>query len=165
MPTEICSAMNDVNGAAAPNPTVIFDAFNAYQRTQALKGAVELEIFTHIADGATSAAEIARRCQSAERGVRILCDYLTVQGFLIKRDNTYRLTPESGAFLNKRSPTYIGSVGFFLAHPRHTAHFQDIAAAVRKGGSTSIGNMGPDDPVWVEFAKTMAPLMGIIGET
>jgi 2-polyprenyl-3-methyl-5-hydroxy-6-metoxy-1,4-benzoquinol methylase len=156
--------MSDAN-RAAPDPTVIFDAFNAYQRTEALKGAVELEIFTHIAEGANTAVEIAKRCHASDRGVRILCDYLTIQGFLTKIGNTYGLSVDSSAFLNKRSPTYIGSVAFFLGHPHHRAHFQDLAAAVRKGGSTDVGNMGPDDPVWVEFAKVMAPLMGIVAET
>ena len=40
-----------------PNPAGIFNAFNAYQVTFALKGAIELSVFTHIADGATSADE------------------------------------------------------------------------------------------------------------
>jgi len=62
----------------------IFDALNAYQKTMALKGAVELEIFTHIADGATTAAEIAKKCHASERGVRILCDFLTINGLLTK---------------------------------------------------------------------------------
>jgi 2-polyprenyl-3-methyl-5-hydroxy-6-metoxy-1,4-benzoquinol methylase len=135
------------------------EALNAYQITLALKGAVELEIFTHIADGASTAAEIARRCNAAERGVRILCDFLTISGFLTKTGATYGLTPDSGAFLNKRSPAYIGSIALFLAHPLHLKHFQDVAAVVRKGGSINDGNMGPDDPVWVDFARWMAPMM------
>jgi 2-polyprenyl-3-methyl-5-hydroxy-6-metoxy-1,4-benzoquinol methylase len=145
-----------------PSPFQIFNALNAYQQTMALKGAIELELFTHIADGATPATEIARRCNAAERGVRILCDFLTVSGFLVKHGGDYGLTVESAAFLSKRSPTYIGSIAGFLAHPRHTGHFQDMAAAVRQGGSVDAGNMGPEDPVWVEFARAMAPLMRIL---
>ncbi len=145
-----------------PSPLPIFNGLNAYQQTMALKGAIELEIFTHIADGAVTASEIAARCNAAERGVRILCDFLTVSGFLTKTGSVYGLTPESAAFLNKRSPAYIGSIAGFLAHPGHTAHFQDTAAAVRKGGSVNAGNMGPDDPVWVEFARAMAPMMRIM---
>ena len=76
------------------------EALGGYQVTLALKGAVELEIFSHIANGASTAAEIAGRCNASERGVRILCDFLTVSGFLTKSDATYRLTPESAVFLN-----------------------------------------------------------------
>lgn len=146
----------------APNPLVVFDALNAYQQTMALKGAIELELFTHIGDGATTAAEIAKRCAAAERGIRILCDFLTVHRFLTKTAGEYGLTVESRTFLSRRSPAYIGSIAGFLAHDRHTAHFRDVAAAVRKGGSVDAGNMGPDDPVWVEFARSMAPMMDML---
>jgi 2-polyprenyl-3-methyl-5-hydroxy-6-metoxy-1,4-benzoquinol methylase len=129
----------------------------------ALKGAVELEIFTHIGDGATNAAEIARRCQGTERGVRILCDFLTIHGLLTKTDGAYGLTPEAAVFLSKRSPAYMGSAAKFLAHEHHVAHFRDVAAAVRKGGALDDGNMGPNDPVWVEFARSMGEMIGGVG--
>lgn len=143
---------------SAPSPFPILEALDAYQITAVLKGAIELEVFTHIADGATSALEIARRANASERGIRILCDFLTIRGFLTKVDGAYGLTAESAAFLNKRSPAYLGSVAFFFAHDYHMNHFRNIAAVVRKGGSIGEGNMGPDDPIWVEFARDMAPL-------
>jgi ubiquinone/menaquinone biosynthesis C-methylase UbiE len=143
-----------------PDPLPIFDALNAYQKTMALKGAVELEIFTHIADGASTAAEIAKRCDAAERGVRILCDFLTINGLLTKSGGGYGLTQDTAMFLSKRSPAYMGAAAKFLAHDRHMAHFKDVAAAVRKGGALDDGNMGPDDPVWIEFAESMGEMIG-----
>jgi 2-polyprenyl-3-methyl-5-hydroxy-6-metoxy-1,4-benzoquinol methylase len=148
-----------------PSPLPIVNALNAYQLTMALKGAIELEIFTYIGDGATTASEIARRCNAAERGIRILCDFLTVSGFLEKAGGAYGLPPESAAFLSKRSPAYMGSMAGFLTHPRLTRHFQDVAAVVRHGGSVEAGNMAPDDPVWVEFARSMAPIMRVLSRT
>jgi SAM-dependent methyltransferase len=142
-----------------PNPFLLFDALNAYQRATALKAAVELEIFTHIGAGATTAAEIARRSQASERGTRILCDYLTIDGFLTKQDSTYVLTPDSAFFLDKKSPGYMGSIAFFLVHPQHFANYLDLAAVVRKGGTVhGEGNMDAENPVWVDFAKWMAPM-------
>jgi len=143
-----------------PNPLPIFDALNAFQQTMALKGAVELDIFTHIADGAATAAEIAKQCEAAERGVRILCDFLTINGLLTKSAGKYGLTQDAAVFLNKRSPAYMGGAAKFLAHERHMAHFKDVAAVVRKGGALDDGNMGPDDPVWVEFAESMGEMIG-----
>jgi 2-polyprenyl-3-methyl-5-hydroxy-6-metoxy-1,4-benzoquinol methylase len=138
---------------------MIFDALNDYQRPLALKAAVELEIFTHIADGAATASEIARRAKASEKGTRILCDFLTIQGFLTKQDGAYGLTPESQAFLSKRSPAYMGDIAFFLAHPLHVMNYLDLAAAVRKGGTVNAeGNMGPEAEVWVDFARWMAPM-------
>ncbi len=64
----------------------------------ALKGALDLELFTHIADGATSAAEMRQRSKASERGVRILCDYMVVHGFLTKHEGAYGLTPNRPRF-------------------------------------------------------------------
>lgn len=150
--------------APAPNPMVIFDALNAYQKTMALKGAIELDIFTHIAEGAQTAVEIADRSNVSERGVRILCDFLTIHGFLTKTGSRYGLTVDTATFLDRNSPAYIGRAASFLAHERHMAHFRDVAAAVRKGGAVDAGNMGPDDPVWVEFAESMEQMAGGIGK-
>jgi hypothetical protein len=46
---------------ASLNPLGIIEAPDAYPITLALSGAVELELFTHIADGATTTREMARR--------------------------------------------------------------------------------------------------------
>ncbi len=142
-----------------PNPVVIFDTLNAYINSMALKGAIDLNLFTLIAEGAATPAAIAARAQASERGVRILCDFLTIHGFLVKSEAGYDLTPVSAAFLNQHSPAYMGATSHFLLHDSHIRHFRDVAAVVRKGGSVDThGNMGPDDPVWVEFAHSMVGL-------
>jgi len=149
---------------AAPDPGRIFETLCAFQQTEALKGAVELGIFTHIAEGASSVEEIARRAQASERGMRILCDYLTIQGFLAKTGGRYSNSPTAQVFLNQRSPAYIGSMATFLAHPRLMECFHDMAGSVRKGGTVSPGTLAPEDPVWVEFARSMAPFMTMTAE-
>jgi 2-polyprenyl-3-methyl-5-hydroxy-6-metoxy-1,4-benzoquinol methylase len=145
--------------ANQPNPLQIFDALNAYQQTAALRTAIELDVFTHIGAGAITVRQIASKATASEKGIRILCDYLVIQNFLGKHDSSYSLLPTSAAFLDKRSPAYMGSIAFFLAHPTHVAHYTELTAAVRRGGTADDqGNMGPDDPIWVEFAKYMAPM-------
>jgi len=67
-----------------PSPSLFFDTMNAYQRTAAVKGAIQLDVFTAIGEGNTSAAAISGRCDTSERGMRILCDYLVIIGFLTK---------------------------------------------------------------------------------
>ena len=74
-----------------PTPERFFNTVNAYQQTEAMKAAIELEIFAAIAEGCTTAAAIASRCQAAERGVRILCDFLTIHGYLTKDGVPYGL--------------------------------------------------------------------------
>jgi 2-polyprenyl-3-methyl-5-hydroxy-6-metoxy-1,4-benzoquinol methylase len=142
-----------------PNPLLIFDALNGFQRATALKAAIELEVFTLIGGGVKTAAELAERAHTSPKGMRILCDFMTIQGFLTKQDSTYGLTRDSAVFLDKKSPAYMGSIAFFLVHPVHIANYMDVTAAVRKGGAVSEhGNMGPEAPIWVDFAKFMAPV-------
>ena len=144
-----------------PSPQLFFDTVNAYQRTAAIKGAVELDFFTAMADGPATAKELARHCGAAERGARILADYLTIQGFLTKSGNQYALTPDSAMFLNRKSPAYAGGTIQFLLSPELRRGFDDIAATVRKGGTaqTELGATAPEHPIWLEFARGMAPMM------
>jgi SAM-dependent methyltransferase len=145
-----------------PNPFLIFDALNGFSRATALKAAIELEIFTLIGEGLVTAADLAKRAQTSQKGMRILCDFMTIQGFLTKQDGAYGLTRDSAVFLDKKSPAYLGSTAFFLVHPSQVENFLDLTAAVRKGGTAhEQGNMGPEAPIWVEFAKWMAPMSAI----
>jgi hypothetical protein len=50
-----------------PTPERFLGAINAYQQTEAVKAAVELEIFTAIGEGNTTVAAIAKRCEASER--------------------------------------------------------------------------------------------------
>ncbi|HEY2496171.1 MAG TPA: class I SAM-dependent methyltransferase [Candidatus Angelobacter sp.] len=146
--------------ATPPNPVQIFSTIQGFQRAYALKAAVDLDLITAIAKGSHTAAEIAGACNAAERGVRILCDTLVVMGFLTKAGNRYSTTPDTAFFLDSRSPAYLGIAFKFLLHPKQLVQFQQLTSAVRNGGAASTDdNLAPDDPIWIEFAKGMAPLM------
>src|SRR5437660_5233419 len=93
-----------------PSPELIFDTLNAYQRTAALTAAIELKLFTAIGEGAATAAELAEKLDVAERGARILADYLVIIGMLTKQGGRYGLTPDTATFLDQRSPAYMGTV-------------------------------------------------------
>ena len=75
---------------SSENP--VFDIAMAYQRTAALIAAVKLDIFTAIGAETVSLEDLAARTSASSRGLRILCDYLTVIGLLEKRDTHYALT-------------------------------------------------------------------------
>src|ERR1051326_564856 len=59
------------SAAQQPSPQLFFQTINAHQRTEALKAGIELGVFTAIGEGNTTAAEIAKRCETSERGMRI----------------------------------------------------------------------------------------------
>ncbi len=147
--------------ASMPNPGRLFQTFNAYQQTAAMRAAIELEVFTAIGDRQTTAEQIAQLVGAAERGIRILCDYLTVMGYLTKHDSHYGLAPDAAMFLDRRSPAYMGSAASFLDAPEMLKAFDDLTAAVRKGGTMmgEEGTVGVENPIWVKFARSMAPMM------
>jgi hypothetical protein len=130
-----------------------------------MKAAVELEIFTAIAEGNTAAATIAKRSEAAERGVRTLCDFLTIHGFLTKEETQYALAPDSALFLDRHSPAYIGGAIEFLLTPRLREGHARLAEAVRRGGTAlGEGALEPENPDWVKFAQAMMPLMHMPAE-
>lgn len=144
-----------------PTPELFFSTVNAYQRTGMIKAATELGVFTAIAEGNTTAATIAAHCQASERGTRILCDNLVINGFLTKQAGQYGLTPDSAFFLDRHSPAYLGGAIEFLLDPMLTAGMNDLTSVVRKGGTTigDEGTVSPENPVWVKFARAMMPMM------
>ncbi len=154
-----------MSSAAAyqPSPQLFFQTINAYQQTEGLKAAIELGVFTAIGEGCSTAKEIADRCKTSERGMRILCDFLCIMGFLTKEDNRYNLTLDTGMFLDERSPAYVGGAVEFMASPRLTDGFKNLAEVVRQGGTMLAdgGTVAPENPIWVNFARGMAPLMAL----
>lgn len=152
--------MTTVPERANVTPERIFETLNAYQKTAALKAAIELDVFSAIAEGATTHASIAKRCQSSERGIRILCDYLVINGFLLKNGQEYALADDSAVFLNRRSPAYMGAAANFLALPEMINLYQDLTAIVRAGTSLKgeQSTAEPDSSKWVEFARSMSNL-------
>ncbi len=126
-----------------------------------IKAAIQLDVFTIISGGKETVQGLASACDTSERGMRILCDYLTVIGFLIKEGPCYKLTPDSAAFLSKVSSDYVGDAIEFLLSPTLLEGFRDVTSAVRKGGTIlpDAGTISPGNPIWVTFARSMAPLM------
>lgn len=148
-----------------PSPQHFFETINAFQRTGALKGALELDLFTAIAEGNKTSEAIALRCQGSQRGIRILADYLTVIGFLTKSGAQYENTPDSAVFLNRHSPAYLGGAMGFLLYPEHVRRFDEVADAVRKGGSVMDDTIAaPENEMWVTFAESMAKLQTVTAE-
>lgn len=143
--------------AAEPSSVLFWETVNAYQRTAALHAAVDLEVFTAVGQGLETVEDLARRCQASQRAIRILCDYLTVIGFLTKEGGRYRLTADSAVLLDSRSPGYLGGILGFINTPELTAAFGSLTEVVRRGTTLMQGAdvVDAEDPVWEEFARSI----------
>jgi 2-polyprenyl-3-methyl-5-hydroxy-6-metoxy-1,4-benzoquinol methylase len=144
---------------SAPSPELFFATVTAYQRTAALKAAIDLDVFTVIGDGARTVAAIAGKCGVAPRGIRILCDYLTIAGLIRKDGVEYALTADSAVFLSRHSPAFVGGMLEFLASDAIVRNFDNLAATIRNGTVPETGNtVAEANPVWVKFARAMVPM-------
>lgn len=159
--TTATTPLTEQKHEVSPNPGVIFDMLMAYQRTAALRAAVELDLFRAVGEGLRDAKSIAERLNASFRGTRILCDFLVVNGLLSGQNGSYTLAPTAAAFLDSRSPYCLGSITRFLGDPIMAQPFNNLADIVRQGRTTlpGQGSVEPDNPVWVEFAESMAPMM------
>lgn len=145
----------------SPTPERIWQIITGFQMTAAMKAAIELGVFTKIADGNKTAAAIASATRSAERGIRILCDTLTVLGFLMKQSNEYSLADDAALFLVQHSPAYMGNMTDFILSPQQKGGFDNLTNAVRNGGAMPQENasLDPDSPMWATFARSMTGMM------
>ena len=141
----------------------IFETLRAYQQTAALHAAIQLDIFTAIGEGATTAADIAAKRGASERGVRILCDTIVTDGLLTKSDGHYGCPPDTALFLDRRSPACIANISEFLVSPEMFSGSLSLAECARKGGTVlpGQGSVEPNNPFWVLFARAMAPMMAM----
>jgi 2-polyprenyl-3-methyl-5-hydroxy-6-metoxy-1,4-benzoquinol methylase len=148
------------------SPDHFLNELLGYQKTAALKAAIELDLFSALAAGNGDVRQASERTGASERGIRILCDYLTVQGFLEKENGRHRLTPSSQTFLTRASPAYMGGIVDFLASPEMIGLWlADPASFVREGGAEGLANIAPDNPIWVKFAQAMVPFVAPIAAT
>jgi hypothetical protein len=98
--------------------------------------AVELELFTELGADAMSGAEIGDRLGLHTRGIYDFLDTLVALRLLERdgdgSDGRYRNTGETAAFLDKRSPTYIGGI-LEMSNARLYGFWGDLTEALKTG--------------------------------
>lgn len=131
------------------NPGLVFEMVQSHQRTAALKAAIELDVFKAVGEGPGDAASIARHAKASERGIRILCDFLVINGVLAKENGHYKHTPTSAAFLDPRSPACMASVAQFLSESAIMQADGQLAEIVRTGRTylPGQGTVEPENPI------------------
>jgi hypothetical protein len=142
------------------SPDLFLDRLWAFQETAALKAALRLGVFDALEPGPASAEAVAGAAAIAPKGARVLCDFLTIKGFLTKADGLYALTGSSRVFLTRASPASLAGVVEFLAGDfqiqQYVDHPEDM---VRQGGAVRQLALVPDHPMWVDFARHMGAFM------
>jgi O-methyltransferase domain/Dimerisation domain len=96
------------------DPSHIMQVGSGFWASKTLLSAVELQLFTHLGGDSMSGPELGELVGLHRRGVYDFLDALVALRFLDRDgdgdEGRYRNTPETAAFLDKQSPTYIGGV-------------------------------------------------------
>lgn len=135
--------------AALASPVPIAIEFWNVWRSLALLAAVDLDVFTAIAQGKTTAAEIAGHCAANESAMRRLLDAVVAMGHLRRRGERYSLTPASAAFLVRGSDLYRESSAQF--EHRLIENWLKLPEVVRSGRPV----MPPDPDAFMKFLPVL----------
>jgi hypothetical protein len=148
-----------------PDAALVWEAITAHQRSAAVKAGVDLGVFNALGEGSCTARELASHAGVAERGMRILCDSLTVFGLITKTDGRYSHTPTSAVFLDSRSPASMAPTLPFLMNDKIMEGSRLLTETIRQNRTALKEPLAGDEVhEWVTFARTMQPMAAAAAE-
>ena len=111
----------------------------AYRRARVLLSAIEVDLFTTVADQPLDANTLARSVGVHERAARDFFDALVALG-LLERDTNgcYGNTPEAATYLDRRKPTFLG--GMFTQFDRREYRMWETLADTLRTGKPQTGS-------------------------
>jgi predicted O-methyltransferase YrrM len=118
------------------DPSHIMQVGTGFWASKTLLSAVELGLFTTLDAGPLTGAQIGERLGMHPRAIYDFLDTLVALGFLERDgeggDGHYRNTAETAAFLNRRSPSYIGGM-LEMLNARLFGFWNDLTEALQTG--------------------------------
>jgi hypothetical protein len=125
------------------SPESILQLGMAFWGSKTLLSAVELGVFTVLADGPRDGSALAKEVGLHSRSSRDFLDALVALGMLDRDHDLYRNTPSTGAFLDRRKPAYIGGL-LEMANARLYPFWGSLTEALRTGQPQSEIKGGED---------------------
>jgi len=118
------------------DPSHIMQTTTAFWASKVLLTAVGLDLFTQLGDEKCSAAQLGETLGLHPRGTYDFFDALVALKFLDREgdgpEGRYKNTPQTAAFLNKKSPTYIGGLPEMF-NARLFGFWNDLGTALKTG--------------------------------
>jgi hypothetical protein len=125
-------------------PAALLELAGGYWKICALHAGVVLDVFTPLADGPLTAAELAPRLGCDARALGMLLRALAAMELLASSGEGYVLAGEAREFLDARSPRYIGYA--VRHHHRLMPAWTRLPEAIRSGRSLREHMAGDADP-------------------
>jgi SAM-dependent methyltransferase len=128
------------------NADLVYDLFWGIFKPQFVRLALQLEIFTQVAAGSTTAEQVAQSCKCNASGVKCLLDYLCSLKVLERNGGDYSLTPTTATFLVKGQKSYVGDM---IMHYTDKALFDNIKESLCSGKPSVLGENFVQD-AWLD---------------
>jgi len=129
--------------APSITPEHILQTGLAFWPAKTLLSAIELGVFTELADGPMSLEELRDALNLHDRSARDFFDTLVALGFLTRVDGIYGNTPETDLFLDKAKPAYVGGI-LEMANARLYPFWGHLTEALRTGQPQNESTQGED---------------------
>jgi len=131
------------SGETTIEPGRIMELGLGFWGSKTLLSAVELGVFTELASGPCARDELTSRLGLHPRSAGDFLDTLVSLGMLSREDGTYSNTPETGLFLDRDKPSYIG--GFLeMANARLYPFWGRLTEGLQTGEQQNEARTGED---------------------
>jgi hypothetical protein len=134
-----------------PQPGHILQVGTGFWASKVLLSAVEMGLFTELAQQPEDLETLQGRLGLHRRSARDFLDALVALKFLERTDGKYSNTESTGFFLDKRKPSYIGGI-LEMANHRLYPFWGHLTAALRTGLPQNEAKDGAPDPFAALYA-------------
>jgi precorrin-6B methylase 2 len=126
-----------------PTPEGILQLGLGFWGSKTLLSAIELGVFSVLADGPQDAETLRRRLGLHRRSARDFLDALVALGMLEREGDLYRNTPETDLFLDRAKPSYVGGL-LEMANARLYPFWGSLTEGLRTGQPQNEAKTGGD---------------------
>lgn len=127
----------------AVSPDAILQLGVGFWGSKTLLSAVELGLFTHLAEGPLDLPALRSRLGLHERGARDFLDALVALGMLERNGEIYTNTPATELFLDRGKATYVGGL-LEMVNARLYPFWGSLTEALRTGEPQNEARQGRD---------------------
>lgn len=126
--------MQDAHGSpdAQPTPERLLQIGMGFWASKALLSAVELGVFTQLANGPSEADDLAQALGLHPRAALDFLDTLVALGVLTREDGRYANAVDADLFLDRNKPSYVGGL-LEMANARLYPFWGSLTEALRTG--------------------------------
>ena len=146
-------------------PDRIMQTGLAFWPSKTLLSAIELGVFTELAQGPECFAALSGRLGLHPRSALDFLDTLVALGFLTREGDRYANSPETDLFLDRKKPSYVGGI-LEMANHRLYPFWGHLTEALRTGlpqNEAKSGGAGMFETLYAEPARLEQFLQAMTG--